>query len=180
MTGVQTCALPIFTPDWYETTEGYLTSIYPTGSLPDSLYEKTYKPSVWLSHCDDCKLTHAPDRPPQHPAPLYAVFAYWFLLAPFLEMVYVRRKFVGQAAALTLLLYAPTRFLLEAVRNEPVWIAWFTVAQWTTIGIFFIGLWFWHYGSKNGRPGMPSVGPTPDAAIADASAPPPPVSEKTT
>ncbi|MFH1378161.1 MAG: prolipoprotein diacylglyceryl transferase family protein [Planctomycetota bacterium] len=177
------CSGAVVTPDWYESTQGYLTSIYPPGSLPDTLYDKTYNPADWVSHCSDCELTHAPDRPPQHPAPLYSVFVYWFLLAPFLEMVYVRRKFIGQAAAYTLLLYAPTRFMLEAVRNEPVWIAWFTVAQWTTIGIFLIGIWFWYYGSKNGRPGIPpsvsqpDVSPSPDVAPMPSTPVP---SEKTT
>ena len=108
------CSGAIVTPDWYIETEGLGTSIYPHGSLPHSLYETTYNPADWISHCSDCDGDHsgggrhtaavAPDRPPQHPAPLYAVFAYWFLLAPFLEMTYVRRRFVGQTAGLTLML----------------------------------------------------------------------------
>ena len=71
-----------------------------------------------------------------------------FFLAFILFLIYKKhKKFDGEIIALSLILYAVTRFLIEYLRVNPV-IVFFTAAQWTAIAMVILGIYLWYYFKK--------------------------------
>ncbi|MBI4211001.1 MAG: prolipoprotein diacylglyceryl transferase [Deltaproteobacteria bacterium] len=95
-----------------------------------------------------------------HPnEPLHATQIYLMLKAVILfvvlELVYRRRRFDGQTAAIFLMLYAIMRSTIELLRGDADRMLYFndmiSTAQLASIAFFVLGLVVWGYGSRRHR-----------------------------
>lgn len=67
-----------------------------------------------------------------------------------LYILYKHKKFDGQIAAFSLMFYAITRFLIEFLRVNPIFLG-LTVSQWIGIFMFISGLWLYRYSYTRNR-----------------------------
>ena len=84
---------------------------------------------------------------PLHPSQLY-LSAMNFVLFAITARMFLRRRFEGQVAAATIVLYSVGRFLLEFTRGDDqargYWGA-LSTAQWISLATFAAGLWIWRH-----------------------------------
>ncbi len=69
------------------------------------------------------------------------------LIFLFLFWLYKKKKFDGQIAALSVILYSITRFLIELLRVEPKFLG-ISVSQWISVFTFAFGIWLYKYSVK--------------------------------
>ncbi len=69
------------------------------------------------------------------------------LIFTFLFFMYKRKKFEGQIAALSVMLYSVGRFLIEFLRVEPKFLN-LSISQWIAIFTFGFGIWLYKYAKK--------------------------------
>jgi phosphatidylglycerol---prolipoprotein diacylglyceryl transferase len=86
------------------------------------------------------------DKLPRQPSQLYEA-AVGIVIFCFIQWLYPRRRFFGQAILTYLLLYAPSRFLIEFTRDDPGrgGLGPFSTSQWVAIGVAAVAaaLWPW-------------------------------------
>ncbi len=85
---------------------------------------------------------------PIHPTQIYSFFTA-IIICIVLNILFERRKYVGQMTAFLLILYGPTRFFLESLRSDnPIEFTGFTVSQNLGILSLIIGLAL-HFALRN-------------------------------
>ena len=98
----------------------------------------------WMHHVDAGWLSpHAPRSLPVHPSQVYAILDGLVLLAV-LNLYFPRRKRDGEVMALLMVIYATTRFGIEALRDDDIpFFAGMTIAQCISAVLLPLGLAKW-------------------------------------